>query len=103
MVVGEGEDDGEVVGTARASTMVGVSEEVDSSTSSHSGVCVGEELISLGGEWWVVASEGEDDGEVVGTARVSTMVGVSEEVDWPTKSHSEVCVGEELISLGGDW
>jgi len=51
VVAGEGEDDAEVVGTARASTMVGVSEEVDSSTSSHSSVCVGEELISLGGEW----------------------------------------------------
>jgi len=53
VVASEGEDDGEMVGTARASTMVGVSEEVDSSTSSHSGsgVCVGEELISLGGEW----------------------------------------------------
>jgi len=51
----------------------------------------------------VVATEGEDDGEVVGTARASTMVGVSEEVDWSTGLDSEVYVGEELISLGGDW
>jgi len=52
----------------------------------------------------VVSTEGDDDdAEVVGTARASTMVGVSEEVDWPTGSHSKVYVGEELISLGGDW
>jgi len=51
----------------------------------------------------VVATEGEDDGEMVGTARASTMVGVSEEVDSSTNSQSGVCVGGELISLGGGW
>jgi hypothetical protein len=116
----EGEDDvdSEVVlgtGVTFASTMVvGACEEVDWSMGldedSDPEVCVGEELISLGADWLAVASEGEDDAEVVGTVTggvtfaSAMVVGVYEEVDWSTAGvDSEVYVGEGLIPSGGDW